>query len=108
MRYERYDQTGKLVEVLDLRTVSECMTERITAIKQRCFEEIEKTGVSWMVEREITGGKAVPQEIKDLCQQHRQKCDLLEKRIREIADDAGSNEDKDACDQIQRIDWNLR
>jgi hypothetical protein len=43
-------------------------TALIDTVKYLADLRIRETGVGWMVERQITGGTPVPEEVKTLCQ----------------------------------------
>lgn len=104
MRYERYEN-GVLVESYDHRTVSQTAQERIETIKNACKAAIEDTGIAWMVEREVTGGKPVPQSVKDQCASYRALNAELETRINALVSQATDNDDKAICDQIEQVNW---
>ena len=104
MKYERYEN-GVLVESYDHRTVSHTAQERLEMAKNACKTAIEDTGIAWMVEREVTGGKAVPQSVKDLCASYRALNAELETRINALVSQATDNDDKTICDQIEQINW---
>ena len=104
MKYERYEN-GVLVESYDHRTVSKTAQERIEIIKNACKTAIEDTGIAWMVEREVTGGKPVPQSVKDLCASYRALNADLETRINALIGQATDNDDKEICDQIEQVNW---
>jgi hypothetical protein len=104
MKYERYEN-GVLVESYDHRTVSQTAQERIETIKNACKAAIEDTGIAWMVEREVTGGKAVPQSVKDQCASYRALNAELETRINALVSQATDNDDKAICDQIEQVNW---
>jgi hypothetical protein len=104
MKYERYEN-GVLVESYDNRTVSQAAQERLEMVKNACKTAIEDTGIAWMVEREVTGGKAVPQSIKDLCASYRALNADLESQINALVNQATDNDDKAICDQIEQINW---
>lgn len=106
MKYERYEN-GILVEAYDHRTVSQTAQERISAIKNSCKEAIENTGISWMVERELSGGKPVPQSIKDQCSAYRDLNTDLETQINALVGQAQDNDDKAICDLIELINWTI-
>ena len=105
MKYERYEN-GVLVESIDNRTVSQTAQKRLEMAKNACKTAIENTGIAWMVEREVTGGKAVPQSIKDLCASYRALNADLESQINALVNQATNNDDKAICDQIEQINWN--
>jgi len=104
MKYELYEN-GVLVESYDNRTVSQTAQERIEMIKNACQKAIEDTGIAWMVEREVTGGKAVPQSVKDLCSSYRTLNAELEATINALIAQATDNDDKAICDQIEQVNW---
>jgi hypothetical protein len=104
MKYERYEN-GVLVESIDNRTVSQIAQERLDMIKNACKIAIEDTGIAWMVEREVTGGKAVPQSVKDLCASYRALNAELETRINALVSQATNDDDKAICDQIEQVNW---
>lgn len=104
MRYELYEN-GVCIQVIDTRTVSNAASEKIQEIKECCRQSIEKTGISWMVEREISGGKSVPDDVKNLCVLYRDKSNELEALIKSLAEQAADDDDKATCDQIQQLEW---
>jgi uncharacterized protein involved in propanediol utilization len=104
MKYERYEN-GVLVESYDHRTVSQTAQERLEMVKNACKTAIEDTGIAWMVEREVTGGKVVPQSVKDLCASYRALNAELETRINALVSQAIDNDDKAICDQIEQVNW---
>ena len=104
MKYERYEN-GVLVESYDHRTVSQTAQERIETIKNACKAAIEDTGIAWMVEREVTGGKPVPQSVKDQCASYRALNAELETRINALVNQATNDDDKVICDQIEQVNW---
>jgi hypothetical protein len=104
MKYERYEN-GVLVESYDHRTVSQTAQERIETVKNACKTAIEDIGIAWMVEREVTGGKAVPQSVKDQCATYRALNAELETRINALVGQATDNDDKAICDQIEQVNW---
>lgn len=104
IRVETY-KDGQLVEVVDTRTVSVQAQRRISEIKEACAKAIEETGIAWMVQREVTGGTPVPQDVKDACAAHRQRSNDLEAQIQGYVDAAKNDEDKVACDLIEKVNW---
>ena len=104
MVYELYEN-GVCIKVIGTRTVSNSAHIKIQDIKECCKKSIEETGLSWMVEREVSGGKAVPEEIKNACIFYRDKSNRLELLINGIAENAIDDFDQGACDQIEQIDW---
>jgi uncharacterized protein involved in propanediol utilization len=104
MKYERYEN-GVIVESYDHRTVSQTAQERLEMAKTACKTAIEDTGIAWMVEREVTGGKSVPQSVKDLCASYRALNAELETRINALVSQATDNDDKAICDQIEQVNW---
>lgn len=106
MKYERYEN-GVLVESYDHRTVSQTAEDRLSMIKNACKTAIEDTGIAWMVEREVTGGKPVPQSVKDQCASYRALNTELESQINALVSQAKDNDDKAICDQIEQINWNI-
>lgn len=105
MRVLIFDGDGNLVEDRDNRTVSWCVEQRLEMIRNECALAIEATGVRWMVEREVSGGKPVPQDVKDTCTALRAKSNALEKQIADYAASAIDDTDKAACDRIQSVHW---
>lgn len=106
MKYERY-LNGVLVESYDHRTVADTAQAQINAIKEYCKVAIEQTGISWMTERELSGGKVIPQEIKDKCQFYRTLSNTLEQQIQDLVSTAVDNNDKAVCDKIEQIIWTI-
>lgn len=105
MRVLTFDIDGNLVEDRDDRTVSWCVEQRLEMIRNECALAIEATGVRWMVEREVSGGKPVPQDVKDTCAALRAKSNTLEKQIADYAALATSDTDKATCDLIEAVNW---
>ena len=104
MKYERYEN-GVLVESYDNRTVSQTAQEHIEMIKNACKTAIEDTGIAWMVEREVTGGKPVPQSVKEQCASYRALNADLETKINALVNQATDDDDKAICDQIEQVNW---
>lgn len=104
MRYERYEN-GVLVEYVDTRKVDETAKTQISNIKYGCRISIENTGIAWMVEREVSGGTPVPQEIKDKCAEYRFFSNQLENSVNDLAAQAKDNDDKEICDRIEKVVW---
>jgi hypothetical protein len=104
MRYELY-KNGVCIQVIDERTVSSAALEKINEIKTKCKEAIEGTGMQWMVEREVSGGKPVPEEVKSLCAFYRSRSNELEELVETLSQKAIDDNDKIICDQIQQVSW---
>lgn len=96
---------GVLVDTFDDRTVSQCLDATVTSINQQCADAIAETGISWMVEREVSGGKPVPQEVKDACAVYRAKANTLTTQANLLAAQATDDNDKYTCDLIEAIVW---
>lgn len=105
MRVLTFDIDGNLVSDDDKRTVSACAKRRIEMIRAECALAIDATGIRWMVEREVSGGKPVPQSVRDACAALRAKSNELEARIEALAAAAPSDADKATCDAIERVSW---
>ena len=103
--YTLYDSDGNVVLNIDNRIVTTCSQQKIVEIKQACQKAIEETGLAWMVEREVSGGKPVSEEIKQQCAAYRNKSDLLEQQVLDLAASAVSDTDTEICDRIQNIIW---
>lgn len=103
--YTLYDSDGNIVVRIDNRTVTVTSQQKIAEIKRACQQAIEATGLAWMVERQVSGGKEVPEEVKIQCAEYRDKSDLLEQQVLDLVASATSESDHDICDQIQNINW---
>jgi hypothetical protein len=104
-RYSLYENDA-LVYQEDTRLVSVCAERKFLEIRHKCAELIAATGIDWMVQREVSGGKPIPQDVKDLCASYRARSNELEQRIAEVKTWASSDEDKSVCDTIESIAWN--
>jgi hypothetical protein len=104
-RYSLYEN-DVLVYQEDTRLVSVCSDRKLAEIRYKCAELIAATGIDWMVQREVSGGKPIPQDVKDLCASYRARSNELEQRIAEVKTWASSDEDKAVCDTIEAIAWN--
>ena len=104
-KYELFDGNGNIVESIDERTVTVQASNKVEEIKAACAKAIEATGLGWMVEREVSGGAAVPQNVKDICAAHRTRSNQLEAEIAAAVSEAEGDDDKSACDAIQAIVW---
>lgn len=104
-RYSLYEG-GVLVYQEDTRLVSVCADRKLAEVRYKCAELIAATGIAWMVQREVSGGKPIPQSVKDLCASYRARSNELEQRIAEVKAWATSDEDKSVCDAIEAIVWN--
>lgn len=97
-------EDGVLIEDNDQRTVSWCVAQRLDMVRNECALAIDATGIRWMVEREVSGGKPVPRSVKDACAQLRAKSNALEAQINALAAGADDN-DKSVCDAIETVSW---
>jgi hypothetical protein len=104
-RYSLYENDA-LVYQEDTRLVSVCAERKVAEIRYKCANLITATGIDWMVQREVSGGKPVPQNVKDLCASYRAMSNELEQRVAEVKTWASSDEDKSTCDTIEAIAWN--
>jgi hypothetical protein len=100
MRRELY-QNGKLIAVQDSRTVASSAELALILIKQHCREAIEATGISWMIERELSGGKAVPEEVKQKCVFFRDKSNEMEALIADAVTKETADLALNVCDEIE-------
>lgn len=89
----------------DTRLVSVCADRKIPEIRARAAEVIAATGVDWMAAREVSGGKAVPQSVRDQCAEYRARSNDLEARVAAAMRGAIDDDDKAACDAIETIVW---
>jgi hypothetical protein len=107
MIYKKYSlyQNGVLIYQEDNRLVSVCAQEKLAEIRANCAERIRETGIDWMAVREISGGTAIPQEIKDLCASYRATSNNLENQVKLLQVNALSDEDKQTCDIIENISF---
>ena len=104
IRYSLYEN-DVLIYQEDNRLVSVCAARKLADVRYKCAELITNTGIDWMVQREVSGGKLVPQNVKDLCASYRAKSNELEQRVAEAKTLASSDEDKAICDIIEAIAW---
>ena len=104
MRYSLYDN-GVLVYQEDNRLVSACAEQKLAEIRYNCAQCITATGIDWMVQREVSGGKPVPQSVKDECAAYRAKSNDLEARVALAVTFALQDDDKNVCDTIESIVW---
>lgn len=100
MKHELY-QNGELIAVQDKRTVADSVNLALSFVKQNCKEAIEATGIGWMVERELSGGKAVPNEVKQKCAFLRNKSNEIEQLIIGAASRSVVLSVSDVCDEIE-------
>ncbi len=104
IKYSLY-KNNVLVYQEDTRLVSVCAQEKISQIRLIASSLIGKTGVDWMASRELSGGKPIPQLIKDQCAEYRKKSNDLEAMVITFRENAINDEDKDVCDSIENIVW---
>jgi hypothetical protein len=50
----------------------------VADVKEEARRRIEATGLPWMVQREVSGGAAIPQDVKDACAAIRTASDMIE------------------------------
>jgi len=103
-----FDGEGNILEIVDNRTVSDTKSLRISALKQECADAITNTGISWMVERELSGGTPIPQSVKDQCASYRAISNTKESEINTIAATASNENDKAVCDLIEKVTWSYQ
>jgi hypothetical protein len=104
-KYTLTDSEGNVVVEIDIRTVSKVAAQKIDEIKTLCQKDIEATGIGWMVERQISGGKEVPEEIKIQCAEYRERSKVLEQQVLDFVSNATNESDHGTCDNIQNISW---
>jgi hypothetical protein len=102
IRYSLYEN-GVLVYQEDTRLVSICAERKLAEVRFKCAEAIAATGIDWMVQREVSGGKPVPQSVKDLCAAYRARSNELEAQVAAAVSAAVDDDDKAACDAIENI-----
>jgi hypothetical protein len=100
MKHELY-QNGKLIALNDNRSVADSAELALALTKQSCKDAIEATGISWMVERELSGGKAVPDEVKQKCALFRSKSNETEKLIIAATTKDAIDSVSSICDEIE-------
>lgn len=100
MKHELY-QNGKLIAVQDRRTIADSAKFALAFIKQNCKEAIEATGIGWMAERELSGGKPIPDEVKQKCAFLRNKSNEIEQLIIDAANRSVVTSVPDVCDEIE-------
>jgi hypothetical protein len=104
IKYSLYEN-GILIHQEDNRLVSICAERKRAEIRYKATELIISTGIDWMAAREISGGKPIPQDVKDQCAAYRAKSNDLEAQVAGIVASAMSNDDKEVCDAIEDIVW---
>lgn len=104
IRYSLY-QNGVLIHQEDTRLVSICAERKLLEIRHQCSQAISATGIDWMVQREVSGGKPIPQSVKDECASYRNRSNELESQIDAAVSAAANDDDKNACDIIDNISW---
>lgn len=102
-RYELYDGAGNLLEVSDTRTVTGVVERRLALVRAKAAEAITGLGLTWMVEREVSGGKKIPQAVKFAAATIRTASDAKETEIARLAAAALDDDDKAACDAIEAV-----
>lgn len=60
---------------------AECVRIHLQLIKREASRRISETGLPWLVERELSGGKSIPKDVKSRCAVIRTKCAELEKSL---------------------------
>jgi len=103
-RYSLYED-GVLVYQEDTRLVSICAERKLEEVRYKCAELIAATGIDWMVQREVSGGKPVPQSVKDQCAAYRARSNELEAQVATAVSAAADDDDKAACDAVESISW---
>lgn len=106
IRYALYEN-GVLVHQEDTRIVSVSAERKLAEIRYRCAQGIAATGIDWMVQREVSGGKPVPQSVKDQCAAYRARSNELEAQVATAVSAAVNDDDKNACDAIESISWGI-
>ena len=104
IRYSLYEN-DVLIYQEDNRLVSVCAARKLADVRYKCAELITNTGIDWMVQREVSGGKPVPQSVKDQCAAYRLRSNELESQIATAAAAAQNDDDKNACDAIEAVAW---
>jgi hypothetical protein len=104
IRYSLYEN-GVLVYQEDTRLVSVCAERKLAEVRYKCAELIAATGIDWMVQREVSGGKPVPQAVKNQCAAYRTRSNDLESRVAAAISSAENDDDKAACDAIEAVTW---
>lgn len=104
VRYSLYEN-GALVYEEDTRLVSVCAERKLAEIRYKCADLITATGIDWMVQREVSGGKPIPQAVKDQCAAYRTRSNELESQIAAAISSAENDDDKAACDAIETVTW---
>lgn len=104
VRYSLYEN-GVLIHQEDNRLVSVCVDRKMAEIRAKAAEAIAATGVDWMAARELSGGKPIPQSVKDQCAAYRAKSNALEAQVVAAQQSAVDDNDKSACDAIEAVVW---
>jgi uncharacterized protein YxjI len=104
-QYTLTDSAGNILVQIDNRKVSVVAEIKINEIKYHCQQAIEATGIGWMVERQISGGKEVPGEVKQQCADYRARSDMLEQQVLTIASTAVDDNDHAVCDLVSAVMW---
>lgn len=104
IRYSLYEN-GVLVYQEDTRLVSVCAERKLVEIRHKCADLIAATGIDWMVQREVSGGKPIPQDVKDQCAAYRTRSNELESQVAAAVSSAENDDDKTACDAIETVTW---
>ena len=104
IRYSLYEN-GVLIHQEDTRLVSVSAERKLAEIRVKAAEAIAATGVDWMAARELSGGKPIPQAVKDQCAAYRAKSNALESQVAAAQQGAVNDDDKAACDAIEAVVW---
>ena len=103
-KYERFEN-GVLVETVDDRTVQTTAAERVTMMNAWMEEQLQPTDYIIIKASDPTSGAAVPQAVLDARVAVRNAGRTAKDAIAAIVAAAQGDDDKEACDAIERVGW---